>query len=206
MNESLNVAITEDQRDAYQEISNVAMGQAADLLARLLGVHVILPIPVVNLLEVNELRMALSGIENSESVSGVCQGFIGNSISGEALLIFNDTSFGDISKLLKYNVNLDESLELELLMDIANILIGASLSGISTQLDVAFSQGHPVVLGQHVNLAELVSTKNYRWRKTLAIEINYHIEDFDVNCDLLLLFTEDSIKVLNNKVNFLLED
>ncbi|NTS75498.1 histidine kinase [Catenovulum sp. SM1970] len=206
MNPTLNVTITEDQRDCYQEISNVAMGQAADLLARLLDVHVILPIPVVNLLEVNELRMALSGIESTDSVSGVCQGFIGNGISGEALLIFNDASFGDISKLLKYGGELDNSLELELLMDVANILIGACLRGIAEQLDVVFSQGHPIVLGQHVNLAELINANNYRWTKTLAVEINYKIEGFDINCDLLLLFTEEAIEALNTKINFLLDD
>lgn len=206
MNQALNVKVTEEQRDCYQEISNVAMGQAADLLARLLHVHVILPIPVVNLLEVNELRMALSGIESSNSVSGVCQGFIGNGISGEALLIFNDASFNDISKLLQYGGELDTSLELELLMDTANILIGACLRGIAEQLDVVFSQGHPIVLGQHVNLNDLVQANNYRWSKTLAIEINYKIEGFDINCDLLLLFAEDSIDSLNEKVNFLLED
>ena len=206
MTQTANVAITEDQRDCYQEISNVAMGQAADLLARLLGVKVILPIPVVNLIEVNELRMALSGIENSETVSGVCQGFIGNGISGEALLIFNDTSFNDISDLLKYGGEADKSLELELLMDVANILIGACLRGVGEQLDVGFSQGHPVVLGQHVNLNDLVAANNYRWTKTLAIEINYKIEGYNINCDLLLLFAEDAIEVLNRKVNYLLED
>lgn len=206
MNQSLDVSITEDQRDCYQEIANVAMGQAAALLAQLLEVKVILPIPVVNLIEVNELRMALSGIENSDTVSGVCQGFIGNRISGEALLIFNDTSFSDISSLLKYQGKLDKSLELELLMDVANILIGACLRGVGSQLDVNFSQGHPVVLGQHVNLNDLVSTNNYRWSKTLAIEINYKIEGYDINCDLLILFAEDAISVLNNKVDYLLED
>lgn len=198
--------LTEDQRDCYQEITNVAMGQAAALLARLLDVHVILPIPLVNVLEVNELRMALSGIESSSSVSGVCQGFIGNGISGEALLIFNDASFSDISKLLKYGGVLDTSLELELLMDVANILIGACLRGIAQQLDVAFGQGHPVVLGQHINLNDLVSSKNYRWHQTMAIEINYRIEGFDINCDLLLLFSEDSLKVLNEKINYLLDE
>ena len=182
------------------------MGQAADLLARLLGVKGILPLPLVNINEVNELRMALSGIENSDTVSGVCQGFIGNGISGEALLIFNDTSFSDISSLLKYGGAAYESLELELLMDVANILIGACLRGIGEQLDVGFSQGHPVVLGQHVNLSDLVEAGNYRWTKTLAVEINYKIEGYNINCDLLLLFAEDAIEVLNRKVNYLLED
>ena len=47
-------------RDVYQELANVSMGQAADLLARLLNAFVVLPIPNVNVLEVSELHMALS--------------------------------------------------------------------------------------------------------------------------------------------------
>lgn len=194
-----------DLRDCYQEIANVAMGRAGDLLARLLDVFVVLPIPNVNLIEVSELSMALSAIEVNESTSGICQGFIGAGISGEALLILNDSSFKDIAQLMNYKEKLDNSSELELLMDMSNVLIGACLSGVSEQLDMNFSQGHPVVLGQHRTISELIATNSSRWRRTLAIEISYNIENYPIKCDLLLLFTEESMKTLNNKISYLLD-
>lgn len=205
MRDELELSINEEQRDCYQELSNVAMGQAADLLARLLSVKVILPIPQVNLIEVNELRMALTGVHNKDSVSGVCQGFIGDGIAGEALIIFNDTSFQDIRNLLNYQED-DDSQELESLMDIANILVGAYLEGLGEQLDVGFMQGHPCILGQHANLDDLIKPNHYRWLQTLAIEISYQIKGYNISCDLLLLFTEDSVPVMNRKINYLLED
>ena len=55
------ITLSADMRDCYQEIANVAMGRAGDLLARLLNVFVELPIPNVNFIEVSELRMALKG-------------------------------------------------------------------------------------------------------------------------------------------------
>ncbi|NQZ80989.1 MAG: response regulator [Colwellia sp.] len=192
-------------RDCYQEIANVAMGRAGDLLARLLDVFVVLPIPNVNLIEVSELSMALSAVEENESTSGVCQGFIGAGISGEALLILNDSSFQDVAKLMSYKHELDESSELELLMDMANVLIGACLNGVSEQLDMSFSQGHPVVLGQHRKISELIATNSTKWKRTLAIEISYSIENYPIKCDLLLLFTEESMKTLNNKIAYLLD-
>jgi len=194
-----------DLRDCYQEIANVAMGRAGDLLARLLDVFVVLPIPNVNLIEVSELSMALSAVEVNESTSGICQGFIGAGVSGEALLILNDSSFQDVATLMNYNQTLDENSELELLMDLANVLIGACLSGVSEQLDMSFSQGHPVVLGQHRKISELIATNSARWRRTLAIEISYNIENYPIKCDLLLLFTEESMKTLNNKIAYLLD-
>jgi len=197
--------IDSEMRDCYQEIANVAMGQAGDLLARLLGVFVVLPIPNVNLIEVSELTMALSDVANKEKTSGICQGFIGAGISGEALLILNDSSFKDVASLMKYDHELDNNVELELLMDMANVLIGACLSGISTQLDMSFSQGHPVVLGQHRKISELIATNTNKWKKTLAIEISYSIENYPIKCDLLLLFTEESVTTLNNKIAYLLD-
>ena len=211
--ESTEPLINSKLLDCYQEIANVAMGQAGDLLARLLGVFVVLPIPNVNFIEVSELIMALSDVEDKDTTSGICQGFIGAGISGEALLILNDSSFKDIASLMKYEEPLnsssdntfDKAIELELLMDMANIIIGACLNGISSQLDMSFSQGHPVVLGQHRKISELIDTNTKKWKKTLAIEISYGIENYAIKCDLLLLFTEASVATFNNKIAYLLD-
>lgn len=195
-----------DYRDQYQEIANVAMGRAGDLLARMLEAFVVLPIPNVNILAVSELTMALNAVAEDDSISAVCQGYIGAGICGEALLLFHDSSFEDLANLMRYEGDLDDSGQLEVLMDVANILIGACLKGIADQLDMHFSQGHPVVLGQHTNIHELIESSTKRWRrKTLAIEINYKIEKQNIQCDLLLLFTEDSLPTMNNKLMYIME-
>ncbi|MFM2483699.1 response regulator [Celerinatantimonas yamalensis] len=195
-----------DYRDQYQEIANVAMGRAGDLLARMLGAFVVLPIPNVNILAISELHMALNAVAEDDSISAVCQGYIGSGINGEALLLFHDSSFEDLAQLMRYDGALDDGGQLEVLMDVANILIGACLKGIADQLDMNFSQGHPVVLGQHTNISDLIEASTRRWqRKTLAIEINYQIENHNIKCDLLLLFTEDSLPIMNNKLIYMLE-
>ncbi|MCC4834226.1 response regulator [Shewanella sp. 10N.7] len=194
-----------DLRDACQEIANVAMGRAADLLATLLDVFVMLPIPNVNVLEVSELTMALKATEESSKVSALCQGFIGAGVAGEALLLFHDSSFEDMAKLMGHKNPQDTANEIEVLIDTGNVLIGAFLNGISEQLDMKFSQGHPVVLGRHCTVNELIHDNSEKWQRTLAMEINYQIEDHNVQCDLLLLFTEDSIPTLNFKLGYLLD-
>ncbi|MBU2893996.1 response regulator [Colwellia sp. D2M02] len=203
--EEVEITMSSDMRDCYQEIANVAMGRAGDLLARILNVFVQLPIPNVNFIEVSELRMALKDIESTESTSGICQGFISAGISGEALLILNDSSFKDVASLMNYHYEEDKSTELELLMDLANVLIGSCLKGVSEQLDIQFSQGHPEVLGQHRNISDLIANNAKKWKKTLAIEISYSIENYPIKCDLLLLFTEKSMQTLNNKLAYLIE-
>jgi len=197
--------LTEDQRDCYQELTNVAMGQAADRLARLLNAYVVLPIPKVSVIENSDLNMALQGAHSDSSVSAVCQGFIGAGIAGEALLMFNDTSFASLASLMKYSGPLSQQAELELLMDTSSILIGACIHGIGEQLEIVFNQGHPVVLGQHCDMNDLLNHGNNGWNRTLAIEIHYTIEHVNIECELLLLFTEDSVKALNRKIDYLLD-
>lgn len=188
--------------DGYREIANVAMGRAAGMLAKLLDCFVIMPIPKVNMLEVSELRMVLGHIEGQAKISAICQGFIGNGIAGEALLIFNDSSFHDIAELMQHKGAIDDVVELELLMDMASILIGAVLKGFADQLDVNFSQGHPIVLSQHGKIADLIKRGEGKWRKTLSIELGYSIENRNINSDLLLLFTEDSIPRLAELITY----
>lgn len=191
--------------DALQETANVAMGQAGDLLARLLNVFVELPVPRVNMLEASELRMALTVAENGESWSGVCQGFIGSGIAGEALLLFSDSRIDAMSELLGHEADDDANRDVEVLMDMSSILVGAFLKGFGQQLDLHFGISHPVVLGTHVDIEDLLESNSSRWQKMLAIELNYSIEQHDIRCDLLLLFTEESIAPLREIFSWLAE-
>ncbi|KIQ04898.1 MULTISPECIES: response regulator [Pseudomonas] len=190
-------------RDAFREVVNVAMGQAAALLARVLGVFVQLPIPNVNILEVSELHMALADAQRGNGLTAVCQGYIGGGISGEALLIFHDSEVGDMARLMQWQQQNYSSMEM--LLDMSSVIIGACLSGIAEQLDVSFSQGHPQVLGEHASIDELIRLNGQRWRKTLAVEVSYSIEGHNIHFDLLLLFTEDSVPLLTKKLAYLME-
>lgn len=199
-----NSVLNEDQRDCLQEISNVAMGQAGDHLARLLDAFVILSIPHVDILTPAEIAMAVQTVDE-HSVSGICQGFIGGGIAGEAMLLFNETSFVDLAKLMKFEEELNDVTERELLADSTNILVGALLRGIAEQLDIEFSFGPPAIMGQHQELDKLLMSNNVRWNHTLVIEVNYQIEGYNVQCDLLVVITESSLPRLFGKLEYLLD-
>jgi chemotaxis protein CheY-P-specific phosphatase CheC len=190
-------------RDALREVTNIAMGRAAALLAKVLGVFVQLPVPQVNIFEVSELHMTLTDAMRGERLSAVCQGFIGDAIAGEALLLFHDSEVADMARLLGWQPR-DDSQTAEMLLDLASILTGACLAGIAEQIDVRFSQGHPMLLGEHAGIEQLIHLNQKRWQKTLAVEISYSLEAHSIHFDLLLLFTEDSIRRLTHKLNYLM--
>lgn len=187
--------------DVFRETINVAIGRAAALIAKVLGVFVQLPVPNVNILEVGELHMALTDASSCNELTAICQGFIGSGIAGEALLMFHDSEITDIAQLMQRQSS--DYSDLEMLLDLSSVLIGACLSSIAEQIDVVFSQGHPQILGQHASIDELIQVNRKRWKKTLAVEISYSLEGHDIRFDLLLLFTEDSIERLTHKLAYL---
>ena len=194
-------ASKDDQLDAYRELVNVAMGRAGENLAKLLGEFIDLPIPNVNLIESNELHMAIAEINHNERVSAVSKGFVSAGINGEALVIFNDTNADNIVQLLKYKTQQSgHHLQLEALMDVSNILIGACLNALSTQLNVQFSHSHPILLGRHRGLDVLLSDNISRWGKIMAVEIAYAIKARDISFDLLLLFPDDSMEKIYTRL------
>jgi hypothetical protein len=47
-----------------------------------------------------------------------------------------------------------------------------------------------------------VQRNSERWANILAIEMGFEIENRNISCDLLLLFTEDSIANLEDRLSY----
>ncbi|WP_328797992.1 response regulator [Marinobacterium alkalitolerans] len=187
-------------RDSYQELSNVAMGEAANLLAQLLDTFIELPVPRIQVVDACELNATLEQTFQANTLTTVCQGFIAPGISGEALLSLSARNADTLARLLSHEGQVTEQVERELVMDIANVLIGAFLNGLGCQLDLRFTQGSPLILRKD-NLQQ--PGKSRARQKALSVDINYRIEGHEINCDLMMLFTEDSLSALNELVRHL---
>lgn len=194
------------RRDIYMEVANLAIGNAADSLARHFDVFVHLPLPNVNIFEISELHMTMRHLAANNDMSGICQGFSGEGISGEALVLLSDSSIDELSTLMQYPMIDEKSLELELLMDVSNLLVGAFLKGLGAQAGVRFLQSCPELLGQHVSIDDLIDVTSGKWRRTMTFEVSYSIDKTDIKCDMLLMFVADSLSILDQKLAYLLDD
>ncbi|WP_210395190.1 response regulator [Motiliproteus sediminis] len=194
-----------DLNEGYQEVANVAMGQAAALLAKVLGVFVDLPIPRVDRIRKRDLPARVGTIAKSQPCSVVSQGFVGCSVSGEALLLCSDAQFADMAQMMAVEAELSPALEVDLLMDVSNVLIGACLAGFREQLDLSFSVGHPAVLARGSNLTDQPLLQTDSEVELLVIEIHYGIKEYGMNFHLLLMFTAESLVSLEERIGFLVE-
>lgn len=193
----------EEKLDVFREMSNVAMGQAGNSLAKLLNIFVELPVPNVSIIHSNEIAMAIAEIDKNDAVSGVSKGFTSKNLRGEAVILFNDTHAKSLSALLNpeesnsegYNTDerKENHSELEALMDVSNIIVGACLRGLAKQLDVDVTHTTPSILGLHCELSELVEKNVSRWEELILVEIAYSMPSVSINFELLLLLPVDSL-------------
>ncbi len=204
------IRFTADQKDGFEEIVNIGMGRAGDSLARLLGVFVELTAPSIRFVLADNINVELNDLIVAETVSGVRQGFFGEEghtgIYGEAITIFADTSFNELTMLLAFDDDLTDRGRQELLLDISNLLNGACLNGIAEQLGDVLGFSAPSIIGQEIPIHELLDQENLTWEYALVLKVNYKVEDRSFTCDLLLLMPEKAIETLITKIDRILEE
>ena len=66
-------------------------------------------------------------------------------------------------------------------------------------MDINFSQGHPIVLGQHRHHWNYQHEPN-KVEANVGDWASHGLEGYNVQCDLILLFTEESMKMMNSKL------
>lgn len=197
--------LSEDQRDALQEVTNIAMGQAGSSLAKLLDTFVNLSVPRIRLVEVTQLPEMLSGMVGKDTIiTAVRQSFQGF-IRGEAIVIYDQNGCSDLADLMGYDDEIDAAEEKELLLDVANVLTGACLCGIAEQLKSDLTFSAPSLMAEQINIDRLITPENMTWSHALLVEVNFKLEAKGFTCHLTMLMPEESIERLRESLDRFLE-
>jgi chemotaxis protein CheC len=197
----LTAPLTSDQRDALQEITNVAMGQAGTLLANLLDTFVHLSVPRINVLGVADVAGSIGDmVGHDHDVIAVRQSFQGY-LLGEAIVIYGREGCKELADIMGYHDELDRSAEIELLLDVANILVGACLGGIIEQLrDISEENGvdelgfsAPSLMADGVPPETLINPDKLTWAHALMMEVNFKLESRNFVSHLIMLMPDKTI-------------
>lgn len=197
--------LNEDQRDALQEVTNIAMGQAASKLAELLNSFVEISIPRIKQPPPNEVGQAVTEMVGAGTlVSAVRQSFMGE-MQGEALIIYGQEGCNDLADLMGYESDIDPGSEMELLLDIGNILIGACLNGIAEVLHSSLSFTAPSLLAHKALVDNLIKPEHLALKNALLIEVNYRLHQRNFYCHMVALMPDEAIERLQVSVDHFLE-
>ena len=188
--------------DSLREVSNIAMGDAAAKLAKLLGTFIQLPIPNVAWLTPAELEMAL-GVFQLGGQTVVSQGFVSRGMAGEAILYADRDGVTGLRRLMAELRSQAESNNAPIL-DAASVLIGAFLSRFGKEVDLSFSKSQPVMLAENIMGSEYIY--NSAIDDVLMVEIPYVFSERDFGCDLMILMPKVSGEHILERVGLLLDE
>lgn len=195
--------LSEDQRDALQEVVNIGMGRAGAALAQILDdAFVTLSVPRIRIVACDQLPRALIAmIGHQGPITGVRQSFHSD-MHGEAVVIFGEAGCRDLADLMGYDAPLDSSGEREIILDVANILVGACTSHVFEQLGSRISFSQPTLIGERIAVGSMIQAAEApSWSHALLVEINFALEDRSFICHVLMLMPEPSIVKLRGALD-----
>ncbi|MFT6103344.1 MAG: chemotaxis protein CheY-P-specific phosphatase CheC [Granulosicoccus sp.] len=200
---SLALPLNEDQRDCLQEITNVAMGAAAGSLANFTDTFVNLPIPIIRCVNSEHLIDSLRQVEGYNRLSSISQLFKFSGLNCYALIVINDESIDDLARFTGRSLDDDEGIK-NLLYDLCQTINTTCFERLGEMIENAVETDSPIVNSLHVPLDSVQMESIANSDHLVSVEINYHIENNPFNCDLLLLFPEDTLEELTQVLNNLM--
>ncbi|MFH7030126.1 MAG: chemotaxis protein CheC [Heteroscytonema crispum UTEX LB 1556] len=201
--------ITEEQRDALQELINIGVGRAASMLNEMVDSRILLEIPFVNVFNAAELRQELAKLFKDDCFAAVRLSFTG-SFSGTADLVFPTESASTLVAVLTGEEpgtpDLD-AVKIGTLSEIGNIVINGIMGSISNVLKQRLNYTIPVYLEDKIENILLLSNNISISDQTIFLlaQARFTIEQLEMMGDIILIFEMSSFDALIGAINQELE-
>ncbi|MCA2014573.1 chemotaxis protein CheC [Vibrio tritonius] len=180
------VELNADYQDTLKELLNISMGQAADKLARLLDLHVTLTVPDIKIASKEELDK----LEHLESEYYFTRQSFYGGMSGELVTLLSKKGGKQIASDMTHdkideinNVFIDDCL-----LDISNILSGASLKGLCQQIELNIKIQPPVLFRPSLQTRPLSE-----WKTSILMEVAFIIEAAEFDTKTIIFFANNGL-------------
>jgi chemotaxis protein CheC len=191
--------ITELERDALAEISNIAMGRAAASLAKMIKHEVLLSVPSVEILS-NDHAAEIVSQPGRKHLIAVRQDFHGP-FSGRALLIFPEAkSLELVRAAVGQDLPLEDIIELEdeALAETGNVILNGWVATVANLLKRTLTMSLPIVVrGDSRKMLALADVKD---TLVLFLHINFMISQRRIEGYVALLMDLPSMDALRELV------
>jgi chemotaxis protein CheC len=188
------IPLTELERDALGELSNISMARAATSLRKMVEHEVRLSVPSVEILSREDAATRVLG--NNPILVGVRQDFSGV-LSGRALLLFPEAGSLELVRLVVgRQLALEDIVELEdeALSETGNIILNSWVATIANLLKQSLKVSLPVVVrGDNRTIFEVEAAGD---KLVLFLRIKFEIMQQEVHGYVALLMDVPSIDAL----------
>lgn len=201
-----NITLTEDEKDCLQELMNVAYGSATAAITEILDAFAKLSIPKIQIINASELKTYLSNELNLEVEHLVSLQQINGTLCGENMFVIDKQSAKNIA--YKFGLEEDEVNDEELadiVLEITNILSSSTISKLAEDINtnVSFSAPTIKIINSIDQLKNLFISK---YEKVIIISTQLKFEDLDINAELFIFTTDNSILYIKEKLNKILDE
>ena len=203
---SSNINLTEDEKDCLQELMNVAYGSATAAISEILDAFAKLSIPKIQIINASDLKnYLLDELKlNEEYLVSLQQ--INGILSGENMFVIDKQSAKNISH--KFGLEDEEITDEEIydiVLEITNILSSSTIGKLAEDIEASVSFSAPTI----VNLTSFNQLNNLfinKYEKVIIISTQLRFEDLNINAELLIFKTDNSILYIKEKINKILDE
>jgi chemotaxis protein CheC len=201
-----DITLSDDEKDCLQELMNVAYGSATAAISDILDAFATLSIPNIKIINADELNDYLSSELNLEVEHIVSLQQINGILSGENMFVINKESAKNIA--YKFGIEENEVNDEEIadvVLEITNILSSSTISKLAEDIDTNVSFSAPMIK----KLTSVDQLKNLfisKYKKVITISTELKFEDLDINGELFIFTTDNSILYIKEKLNKILDE
>jgi chemotaxis protein CheC len=200
------IELTEERSGALSELINIGFGLSMGSLADILGIFIELSVPRVQMVRSHELIYVLvDSIDEKEEVTLINQNFRGD-FFGEAVLALPKKASHTLADILDKNCGFRpememDKLEMEALLELGNVVIGACLGKFAELLNTSISFSPPRIFLDNIALDRFKEKTPISDRIVLVIHTNFNLENKEVSGCLLIFLDENCLEWLFSAVD-----
>ena len=204
--ESIDINLTEDERDCLQELMNVAYGSATAAITEILDAFATLSIPNINIINADELNHYLSSELDFKVEHIISLQQINGVICGENMFVIDKQSAKNIA--YKFGLEEDEVNDeeiIDVILEITNILSSSTISKLAEDMEASVSFSAPTIK-KITSIDQLKNLFISRYKKVITISTELKFEDLDIKGELFIFTTDNSILFIKEKLNKMLDE
>ena len=197
--------ITDEQRDALQELLNIGVGKAAGALNQMLEKPIRLHIPSICIGPIQELQTAID-TDAAEFHASVRLPFHG-AFSGSTCLLFPTQSAASLLTVLTgetQNQDSWDSMKEATLTEIGNIVLNGVMGSLTNVLQHCITYSVPFY--EETTIQQLIQPKATQTPEMMLwAQTRFTIEDYNISGDIILLMGVQDLGCLLQAITALLQ-
>ena len=202
--------LTDDEKDALQELMNISFGIASSIISDSLHSFSKMPLPKIDAMEIDELEGYFARNFNGITDCYIVTQLFRNKFDGESVFVIDDISAEKISALLlEEEGDLSKEDIQSSVLELTNIISSACIGKLIELLDAQIFFNPPMIesscrVGESV--LRLSKKENMEFTKVIIIETKLEFETEQITGYLLFLTKESSFAWLKTALGKFLED